>query len=204
MARSAPSVSRSALALALVASLAATAAGCEIPTSVVVTVRNGAGLEPPEVIRIRVFDGRGTAHDFVSYVGPKPANDGRIGTFVVFPRKQGGDLSLRLHIQGLRGGMVISDGSGRAKLTADDQIAAAVTLASPQNRDRDGDNVPDDIDNCADVANGSQDDADVDGRGDACDTPGPSPDAGGMDALAADVSPDTVESTDAADTRRVR
>jgi hypothetical protein len=44
-----------------------------------------------------------------------------------------------------------------------------------QGPDRDGDRVVDRQDNCPDVPNRDQGDADGDGRGDACQPPGPNP-----------------------------
>jgi hypothetical protein len=47
--------------------------------------------------------------------------------------------------------------------------AAAVAAAAPDPNDPDGDGVPTGSDNCPDVANADQGDADRDGAGDACD-----------------------------------
>jgi thermitase len=54
-----------------------------------------------------------------------------------------------------------------------DARAAVVSVLA----DRDGDTVQDDLDNCPDVANEDQDDADENGTGDACEPGAPAPDA---------------------------
>ena len=50
-----------------------------------------------------------------------------------------------------------------------DLILEAVAAGRARLRDRDGDGVPDVVDNCRDAANPSQDDFDLDGLGDCCD-----------------------------------
>lgn len=69
--------------------------------------------------------------------------------------RDGGDTTMRDGGDRDGGAMMMRDGGDR----------------DAGNNDRDGDGVPDDEDNCIDVANPNQLDRDLDGMGDACDPP---------------------------------
>jgi hypothetical protein len=94
---------------------------------------------------------------------------------------------------------VISQGTAQVALSAGQQAAATLTLSGLPAPDRDGDGVPDDIDDCPTVANASQEDGDRDGQGDACSLAdagphdGPGNDQGGATAPDA-TAPDATSS----------
>jgi hypothetical protein len=62
-----------------------------------------------------------------------------------------------------------ADGDGRGDACDPCPLDAALDCASVRFGDRDADKVPDGIDRCPDASDPEQDDADGDGRGDACD-----------------------------------
>jgi len=74
---------------------------------------------------------------------------------------------------------LVARGQGRAIVTPHAMTILDVQLGMPPTGDRDGDGVPDGVDNCPDVPNPDQADSDGDGVGDACQKPPPSD--GGVD-----------------------
>jgi hypothetical protein len=152
-------------AAALLPLLAACTA--EVPASLLLTITGAAGAPAPEAVQVRTFDGAGPLQMFTSFPAPAPQPDGRLGTVVIYPAR-GGDGSLRIQAQGLREGAVVSQGTARAKVAAGRQTTATLTLRVTPAPDGDRDGVPDEIDNCVAVANDRQDDANEDGKGDAC------------------------------------
>ena len=158
-------------------------AGCTSapPASLLLTITSAPGAPAPEAVQVRTFDGSGALQPFTSFVAPPPRPDGQLGTVVIYPA-HGGDPALRIQAQGMRQGVVISEGTTRATVASGRQETATLALAAARAADSDGDGVPDAIDNCPAQANERQDDTNRDGRGDACaggDTNGGSSDGGG-------------------------
>jgi hypothetical protein len=163
--------------------------GCaaDVPATMMLAIHNAAGSPTVETVRLRVFDDRGLVHAPAPIAVPEPDASGRLGTLVVHPRG-GGGLVLRLHVEGLSGGVRVSEGVLTTQLELGHQVRGLIELSVPANtRDRDGDDVPDPIDNCPHASNPDQADDDRNGIGDAC----VNPDAGGtpdvpLDAPASD------------------
>jgi hypothetical protein len=152
-------------------------AGCTAtpPASLLLTITGSPGAPAPEAVQVRTFDGHGPLQAFTSFAAPPPGADGRLGTVVIYtPRGEGG--ALRVQAQGLRRGAVVSEGTARAMVAAGKQAAATLTLTATRPADGDADGVPDEIDNCVALTNARQEDANQDGKGDACSSgpPGPS------------------------------
>jgi len=173
MKRSSPPARRLA-AVVLLPWLAACTA--DVPASLLLTITGAPGAPAPDAVQVRTFDGGGPLQMFTSFPTPAPQPDGRLGTVVIYPAR-GGAGSLRIHAQGLRRGVPVSEGTARVQLAAGRQATATLTLTAVPAADGDGDGVPDEIDNCAAVANVRQEDGNADGKGDACSgggAPGPS------------------------------
>jgi hypothetical protein len=95
-----------------------------------------------------------------------------MGTVVIYPRTPSA-LGLRVLVQGLTDEAVVSEGALAVALSHGKQQAASLVLrAASQALDRDGDGVPDEIDNCPAYANPDQTDTDGDGLADECRPPG--------------------------------
>jgi hypothetical protein len=137
--------------------------GCSsgVPTSLLLTIT--AEAPAPDAVQVRTFDNGGRAQEFATFPVTASAG-GSLGTVVIYA----GGGALRVQAQGLRQGAVISEGTARVELAAGRQTAAMLALLGTPPADADGDGVPNDIDNCPGAANPGQEDADRDGRGDAC------------------------------------
>ena len=157
------------------------------PPSLLLTLANGPDAPVAATIRVRVFDDRGEVHAFTPFAAPAAGPGAELGTLVIHPRA-GGSLSLRVQAQGLMQDTVVSEGATTARLSAGRQSAAGLALhAAARRADVDGDEVPDEIDNCRRTANPRQQDSDGDGTGDLCagGDAGESPsDAGALDGPA--------------------
>jgi hypothetical protein len=153
----------------VLAGLAVPLCGCrgEIPASLKLTVMTGPGAPAAESLRVRVFDTRGVAHDDARFSAPAPT-DFQLGTLVIYPRSQA-SLALRVQVQGLVGDAVVSEATLAAVLVDGQQLIRSIVLMGPARpADRDGDEVPDDIDNCPAFFNPGQADGDGDGQPDDC------------------------------------
>jgi hypothetical protein len=167
---------------AVVVAAACLAAACapEIPASLQLTVVADDGTPTPDHVRVAVFDDRGIAFAATTFAVASGASR-RLGTVVIFPQHKDAQ-ALRIFAQGTRDTMVVSQGTTVGRLIAGQQSPIQVTLSAAAAPDRDGDGVPDAIDNCPAVPNPQQQDARHDGTGDACRS-----DAGGPDAADGDV-----------------
>jgi hypothetical protein len=129
------------------------------PTTARITVREGAGESAPSSLSVSVFDARRALQpSFALPAGPLP------GTFLVeLP-----DLTqtIRIAVDG-PAGAARQEGAVTVPVVAHQESRADLTL-SAATADRDGDGVPDAIDDCPDAPNAEQADADGDGRGDVC------------------------------------
>jgi hypothetical protein len=156
--------------------------GAEVPPSLLLTI-NQTGSGAPDSVRVRVFDAQQVAHEVATFQVSPSAQGGGLGTVVVYPRRPDA-LVLRVQAEALAAGAVQASGTGVFTLRSGAQTHATLTLAAGVS-DRDGDGVVDAIDNCVATKNPGQEDADGDGKGDAC--AGGSPDGGAPDLDPGDV-----------------
>jgi hypothetical protein len=161
-------------------------------TSLLLVVQRETEVAVPAQLRARVFDGRGTVHDFATFPTAAPGTAAELGTLLIYPRpgRGPGALNLRVQLDGWVDARRVGAATAAVGLRAGRETQARIVLQPPSTPglgDADADDVPDAIDNCPEQRNGDQDDADADGRGDAC--PGPGGDPAGDRADAA-LSPD--------------
>jgi hypothetical protein len=155
------------MALLALASLASACRG-QVPASLELMLMSGPDAPAATSVRVRVFDQHGLAHQDARFLAPAPAADGRMGTVVIYPRTTSA-LSLRIQVQGLTDETVVSEGAVAVALVPGKQQTVSVVLRGPsRGPDRDGDAVPDEIDNCPAFANPDQSDSDGDGLADNC------------------------------------
>ena len=137
--------------------LAAGLLGCSSPTTLMVAVTS-ADRVPPTALTVSVYDAYG------ALALHRPGTTTLPGTVVVeLPDRA---TALRLVVDG--NGTPASTGGTRVSSVVGRQVRATIALSSAT-ADADADGVPDDLDNCPQVANPDQADANGDGRGDACD-----------------------------------
>ncbi|MCA9668250.1 MAG: thrombospondin type 3 repeat-containing protein [Myxococcales bacterium] len=165
------------LASLLVASLAG-ATGCskDVPTSVLLTIEAEQGVGELDAISLDIFDAQGIAvsgrrlHAGGSTPLSLPA------TLVLFPPEVG---PIRVRAIGTFGAVARAEGAVQIAPRAGEQIEATLRLAIGRLPDRDGDGVPDAVDNCPDTPNPAQrpctsddggSDADADGDAGTADT----------------------------------
>jgi hypothetical protein len=153
--------------IAIVALLAAVA-GCGEGTSLLVELTVEEGATVPAGVDVSIFSPRGAL-----------VRDRRVATptlpgWLVVRGLPDADTTVRVVA---RAGALL--GGTRADVRGGRQTAVAVALSTTTG-DRDDDGVPDGLDVCPDVPDATQDDADGDGRGDACAGPDAAvPDDGG-------------------------
>lgn len=153
--------------------------GCsDGPTSLLLTVTDptAATIEP---IAVSVFDPRGALPlqngvPLQSYSFPGPGK-------IVIGGLDGG-VKLRVLVRRVSAPTVSA--TGRVQTRSGEQVTLALALADQASADRDGDGIPDEIDNCPDVANETQADGDGNGTGEACEG---TADGGGADLSVADL-----------------
>ncbi|MCK5806652.1 MAG: thrombospondin type 3 repeat-containing protein, partial [Lentisphaeria bacterium] len=123
-----------------------------VPTSVLLEVRSRAGLPQPDALKITVFDStKATVSDRRL---PEKGSPTLPSTVVLFPKKESGRLRILVRARDLT--QVIGEGTTEVTLQAGSQVSAVVTIEVGKLPDRDGDGVPDTIDNCPDLPNPTQ------------------------------------------------
>ena len=142
-----------ALAATLLWCAAAGTLGCASPTTILVDASAVDGTMPA-ALSVSVYD------NFGALALAQPGTTRLPGTIVIALPDEVRDLRIVVAGAPLLGGARVTSAVGR-------QVRSDVTLSSAT-PDADGDGVPDDLDNCASVANRDQADSDGDGRGDAC------------------------------------
>jgi hypothetical protein len=119
---------------------------------VLVHVEGAAGLTPPDELRLSVFT-----------ESAAPVRDRRIpetgkpvlpGDLVLYPRDSRG--AIRIWVRALGPGGPLGDGATTASLLEGKQLEVTVLIAVATLPDRDGDGIPDAVDNCPDLANPQQ------------------------------------------------
>jgi hypothetical protein len=121
------------------------------PTSVLLEIKAAPGLPSVEELQLTVFN-ETTAAVKARRLPEKGAPE-LPDTVVLYPAVGG---KLRVQVLGLADARVV--GEGTTKVTAEErtQVSASVTLHAGRRPDKDGDGVPDAIDNCPGVPNPDQ------------------------------------------------
>ena len=138
--------------------------GCKsTPTSILLTIEGAVGLPLPDELRLNVYTFAGVT---VSDRRLPQAGAPRLpDTVVLFPSQNEGDV--RILVRALAGGAEVGQGATTVTLRSGEQVPASVVLRSGTALDRDGDGVPDAIDNCPDWPNPDQERCPADGGVDA-------------------------------------
>jgi hypothetical protein len=137
-----------------------------VPTSLVLSVVTAEGTPPPETVTVRVYGPRALIYEGAPFAVP-PGSARVLGTVVVYPPASD-ILALRIGAIGRTGDAVVAEGVVEVALERARQIGATAVISAVRPPDADSDGVPDPIDDCPFAANPGQEDADGDGRGDAC------------------------------------
>lgn len=151
------------------------------PTSVLLRLAAEPGLPTPDTLLLDLFEDsqRRLEGQRLPAQGP-PQLPSEV---VLYPPQSTGTLRLLVHAR--LGGAVIGEGATIVELRSGQQVSAEILITGGRLLDRDGDGVPDVIDNCPDVPNPEQEPCTMDGGLDAGDG---STDAG--DGPAVDLGPD--------------
>jgi hypothetical protein len=132
----------------------------DIPTSILLRIEAESGLSPPEVLVLDVYTADGVS---VSDQLLPPCKDdpspctGLVDLpdqVVLYPKEQQGEV--RILVRAHSSGSVAGEGTTRVTVEAGKQVSATVVIQSGRLPDTDGDDVPDDIDNCPAVPNPDQ------------------------------------------------
>lgn len=133
--------------------LGAAACGCtSAPTTVLVHVQGAAGLGAPDELRLNVFTEKGAAVRDRRI--PETGRPVLPGDLVLYPRETHGSIRVWVRALGAKG--PLGDGATTASLLEGKQLEVTVLIAVATLPDRDGDGVPDAVDNCPDLANPQQ------------------------------------------------
>ncbi|HEY0710558.1 MAG TPA: LamG domain-containing protein [Polyangia bacterium] len=154
-------------------------AGCNKPTtSVLLQLFLAENVDEPEQLLVRTYHSGGEAFT-AQTLTPEPLTSQRgIGSMLVYPPAP--DVkSVRIYVRGSRGGNPVAHGVIRFNFQANMQGERTLTLERDSGGDRDGDEIPDSIDNCPDARNPDQNDDDRDGAGNVCEGSNPGSAANG-------------------------
>ena len=170
--------------LSIPLALAACVLGCGAPTevpeagAVLLRVKLKGGAPIPDELRVSVYDDSGALWRDVRVPeqGPLPTkNSGQLGTILIQPGTTVGDV--RVHLRGTMAGARVLDGLLRIAKRDRPRGSFDVVLEGTEPADADADGVPDDIDDCAAIANAAQRGC-PGGSEDAGASPDAAPDAG--------------------------
>lgn len=148
--------------LVLLLPIACVPSGCSSPTTLLLDVRMAEGEPAPPSFLISIYDPSGAIVESQRVRQPPPGR-------VVVVDLPASEPSLRIVAAGVAAG-ALRLGSVRLDVRARRQVTGVITLSAATS-DRDGDAVPDDVDNCPDVANPDQASTSPtsdDSAGDAC------------------------------------
>jgi hypothetical protein len=150
---------RSSTVLALVACTLGCGAPTEVPEpgAVLLRVKLKGGVPVPDELRVSVYDDGGALWRDVRVPEQGPLTtkgSGQLGTILIQPGETTG--ALRVHLKGWREGTRVLDGLLRIAKQDRGRGAFDVVLDATAPADADDDDVPDEIDDCAAIANPGQ------------------------------------------------
>lgn len=150
----------------------------EAPTTVLLRIEQGTVTQAPDRLTLTILAQEGLLLERRIPPSGTPTLPGEV---VLYPDREEGEL--RLWVRAFGGDAELGSGVTRVTLVRQQQTPATVTLAATPLADRDGDGVPDEIDNCPDWPNPEQEPCPTEGGpGDASD--------GGKPDLRHDATPD--------------
>jgi len=142
----------------LAAALPIVAVGCkDTPTTVLLRIEAGPGLAAPAELRLSVYSeaGRDVSDERLPPCKgscPEPELPGEV---VLYPPGSSGSIRVLVRAEA-KEGTVLGEGTAKVELRAGQQVRATLVIRSGGLPDRDGDGVPDGIDNCPDLPNPTQ------------------------------------------------
>jgi hypothetical protein len=150
---------RTSMALALAAWAAGCGAPAEVPEpgAVLLRVKVKPGAPLPDELRVSVYDDSGALWRDVRFPEQgslSPKGSGQLGTILIQPGTTLG--ALRVHLRGWTAGTRVLDGLLRIANKDRARGSFDVMLDDAEPADADADGVPDEIDDCAAIANAAQ------------------------------------------------